>query len=588
MHDLKLIKEILYTANYLNMKTKTAKNVSLIAIASIGVMACNPLNKMSKKAEEVNYTVTPNPIEMHGDSVEITVKGSYPAKYFHKKAVVDIKPTFYADGNGVLDFETITLVGQDAEGEGRKVNYDKGGSFTYVTKVPYTDDIQFGEVKAKVIGKFKSKEKELTEVKVADGTIITPNLVHPDDKPILGSDEFSRITTDVHKAEIHYLINSAYVRPAELRDSDVSEMFGAVKEKSKDEKYSFKKLTVSAYASPDGEISFNESLADDRAKSAGDAVKRQLNRNRVKIENEADFYNLVGKGEDWDGFKAAMQASDIEDKNLIIRVLEMYDDKQKREEEIKNLAETYEVLKDKILPGLRRSQLALSIDKVGKTDEQISELAANNPSELNVEELLYAATLTDDMNAKFDIYQSVVKVFPDDWRGYNNSGYIKLMQNDLTAAKNHFNQAEAKAQGNPVIMNNLGVIARLEGDRAKAAEYYSKASGAGDEVNYNMGILNILDGDYSSATSNLSGFKTLNTALAQILNGQSEQALKTIDASDDKTAAKAYYLKAISGARSNNKELMMNNLKTAVSKDPALKDRAKKDAEFLNFDLSTL
>lgn len=570
------------------MKANTAKNVSLIAIASLGVMACNPLNKMSKKAEEVNYTVTPNPIEMHGDSVEITVKGSYPAKYFHKKAIVDIKPAFYADGNNVLDFETITLVGQDAEGEGRKVNYDKGGSFTYVTKVPYKDEIQYGEVKAKVIGKFKSKEKELTEVKVADGTIITPNLVHPDDKPILGSDEFNRITTDVHKSEIHYLINSAYVRPAELRDSDVDEMFKAIKEKSKDEKYNFKKLDVSAYASPDGEISFNESLADDRAKSAGDAVKRQLNRNRVKIENESDFFNLVGKGEDWAGFKSAMQASDIEDKNLIIRVLEMYDDKQKREEEIKNLAETYEVLKDKILPNLRRSQLSLSIDKVGKTDEQIAALAAENPSELNIEELLYAATLTDDMDAKFDIYQSAVKVYPEDWRGYNNSGYIKLMQNDLAAAKNHFNQAEAKAQGNPVIMNNLGVIARLEGNRAKAAEYYSKASGAGDEVNYNKGILNIMDGDYSAATSNLSGFKTLNTALAQILNGQTDQALKTIDASDDKTAAKAYYLKAIAGARSNNKELMMNNLKTAVSKDPALKDRAKKDAEFLNFDLSTL
>lgn len=570
------------------MKANTAKNVSLIAIASLGVMACNPLNKMSKKAEEVNYSVTPNPIEMHGDSVEITVKGSYPAKYFHKKAVVDIKPAFYADGNNVLDFETITLVGQDAEGEGRKVNYDKGGSFTYVTKVPYQSEIQYGEVKAKVIGKFKSKEKELTEVKVADGTIITPNLVHPDDKPILGSDQFKRITTDVHKSEIHYLINSAYVRPAELRDSDIKELFDAIKEKAKDEKYSFKKLDVSAYASPDGEISFNENLADDRAKSAGDAVKRQLNRSRVKIENESDFMNLVGKGEDWSGFKAAMQASDIEDKNLIIRVLEMYDDKQKREEEIKNLAETYEVLKDKILPNLRRSQLALSVDKVGKTDEQIASLAAESPSDLNIEELLYSATLTDDMNAKFDIYQSAVKVYPEDWRGYNNSGYIKLMQNDLQAAKNHFGQAEAKSQGNPVIMNNLGVVARLEGNRAKAAEYYDKASGAGDEVNYNKGILNILGGDYAAATSNLSGFKTLNSALAQLLNGQNDQALKTIDASDDKTAAKAYYLKAIAGARSNNKELMMNNLKTAVSKDPAMKNRAKKDAEFLNFDLSTL
>jgi Flp pilus assembly protein TadD len=570
------------------MKANTARNLSLVVAASLGVMACNPLNKMAKNSNDVNYSVTPDPLEMHGDSVEITVKGSYPAKYFNKKAVVDVKPVFVSDGQEVKDFETITLVGQEAEEDGRKVNYDKGGSFTYVTKVPYKPEMMSGELKAKIVGRYKSKSQELANVKVADGTIVTPNLVEDDDKPILGADEFQRITTDVHNAQIHYLINSSYVRPSELRKEDMEELIDMIEKKAADSNYVFKKADIQAYASPDGELSLNEDLAEDRAGSAAKALKRQMRKADAEKGTKDEFYNLVGKGEDWKGFKKAMQASDIEDKDLILRVLEMYQDVQKREQEIKNLAETYTVLKDEILPELRRSQIALSIDKVGKSDEQIAQLAADSAEGLNVEELLYAATLTDDLNKKLEIYKKAAKIYPNDWRGHNNAGYVKLMQNDVSAAKSYFEAAQSKASGNPVVMNNLGVIARLSGDRNAAMDYYNKANGAGDEVNYNKGIVNILNGNYDAATSNFSSFNSVNKALAQILAGSADQAVRTIDDSDEKTTAKAYYLKAIAGARTNNKELVMNNLKTAISKDPAMKDRAMKDAEFIDYDLSTL
>ena len=570
------------------MKANTARNLSLVVAASLGVMACNPLNKMAKNSNDVNYSVTPDPLEMHGDSVEITVKGSYPAKYFNKKAVVDVKPVFVSDGQEVKEFETITLVGQDAEEEGRKVNYDKGGSFTYVTKVPYKPEMMSGELKAKIVGRYKSKSQELATVKVADGTIVTPNLVEDDDKPILGADEFQRITTDVHNAQIHYLINSSYVRPSELRDEDMEKLIEMIEKKAADSNYVFKKADIQAYASPDGELSLNENLAEDRAGSAAKALKRQMRRADAEKGTKDEFYNLVGKGEDWKGFKKAMQASDIKDKDLILRVLEMYQDVQKREQEIKNLAETYTVLKDEILPELRRSQIALSIDKVGKSDEQIAQLASDSAKGLNVEELLYAATLTDDLNKKLEIYKKAAKIYPDDWRGHNNAGYVKLMQNDVSAAKSYFEAAQSKASNNPIVMNNLGVIARLNGDRNAAMDYYNKANGAGDEVNYNKGIVNILNGNYDAATSNFSSFNSVNKALAQILAGSADQAVRTIDDSDEKTTAKAYYLKAIAGARTNNKELVMNNLKTAISKDPSMKDRAMKDAEFIDYDLSTL
>ncbi|MDR9399450.1 MAG: hypothetical protein RI562_10340 [Salibacter sp.] len=570
------------------MKANTARNLSLVVAASLGVMACNPLNKMAKNSNDVNYSVTPDPLEMHGDSVEVTVKGSYPAKYFNKKAVVDVKPVFVSDGQEVKEFETITLVGQDAEEDGRKVNYDKGGSFTYVTKVPYKPEMMSGELKAKIVGRYKSKSQELANVKVADGTIVTPNLVEADDKPILGSDEFQRITTDVHNAQIHYLINSSYVRPSELRDEDMEKLIEMIEKKAADSNYVFKKADIQAYASPDGELSLNEDLAKDRAESAAKALKRQMRKADAEKGTKDEFYNLVGKGEDWKGFKKAMQASDIKDKDLILRVLEMYQDVQKREQEIKNLAETYTVLKDEILPELRRSQIALSIDKVGKSDEQIAQLAADSAKGLNVEELLYAATLTDELNKKLEIYKKAAKIYADDWRGHNNAGYVKLMQNDVSAAKSYFEAAQSKASNNPIVMNNLGVIARLNGDRSTAMDYYNKANGAGDEVNYNKGIVNILNGNYDAATSNFSSFNSVNKALAQILAGSADQAVRTIDDSDEKTTAKAYYLKAIAGARTNNKELVMNNLKTAISKDPAMKDRAMKDAEFIDYDLSTL
>ena len=563
------------------------RNITVALAMVATIVACNPLNKMEKNAETASYQAAPNPLEMHGDSVKVTITGKIPAKYLAKKAAIKVTPVFEADGQVVKTLDAFVLVGEGSDFEGQKINFEEGGSFTYDYTYAYADNMERGVLKAKLEGLFKTKTKEIGTFDIAEGTNITPKLVMSDDKPILGTDNFERITPFTQSAEVLYTIQSSSVRSSELNKEEVKNMIDGIKTNAKDTSVVFKGLTVQSYASPDGELTINEDLADNRAKSASDVIKRQLKRSKVDSASNDSFYTLEGKGEDWNGFKQKMEASDIEDKQLIIRVLEMYEDPAKREAEIKNLAETYTEVKEIILPPLRRSQITLNMERVGRSDEQITALVNSDPAQLSIEENLYAATLTDDLNKKLAIYTKAAELYPSDWRAVNNMGYIYLMQNKLGEAESNFNKAKG-INADPVVMNNIGVIASLKGDRVAARSAYSQASGAGDEVNYNLGILDIKDGDYPSAVGNMGSYKTLNLALAQILNGDFETALSTIDDSEEAASAQAYYLKAIVGARTDKEDMLMKNLKQAVNKDASLKDKAMKDVEFIKADLSSL
>lgn len=569
------------------MKLAIIKKISIALTMVVAFIACNPLNKMEKNAETATYKAAPNPLEMHGDSVAVVISGKIPVKYLAKKAAIRVTPVFEADGKVVKTLDPFVLVGEDSDFEGKKITFETGGSFSFDYTYAYEDNMERGVLKAKLEGLFKTKTKEIGVFDIAEGTNITPKLVQSDEKPVLGKDNFQRIVPMNANAEILFTIQSSIVRSSEISDQDVKDITAIIKANAKDTTIIFKGLTVQAYASPDGELTKNESLADNRAKSASAVLKKQLNRNKVGAAKVEGFYTLEGKGEDWDGFKQKMQASNIEDKQLIIRVLEMYSDPAKREAEIKNLSETYLEVKETVLPPLRRAQMVLKMDKVGRSDEQITAQFNADPSVLSLEEILYAATLTNDLNQKLAIYTKAAELHTSDWRPANNMGYINLLQNKLTEAEANFNKAKGIKE-DAVIWNNLGIIYRLKGDRAAALTSYQKANGAGAEVNYNMGILNIMDGDYSTAINNFGQYKSLNLALAQILDGNTEAALKTIDESDDSSSAQAYYLKAIIGARSANNDLMMKNLKLAINKDNSLKAKALKDVEFIKADLSNL
>ncbi len=304
---------------------------------------------------------------------------------------------------------------------------------------------------------------------------------------------------------------------------------------------------------------------------------------KAKVDGSAEgFFDLKNTPEDWEGFKALMEASSIQDKELILRVLSMYSDPEVREKEIKNMSETFKVIADDILPQLRRSKIAVNVELIGKSDEEIAELAASNPSELNEEELLYAATLTEDLDKQLSIYKSATTAFPQSWRGYNDVAYVLVKQDKIDDAKVALDKANELSTGNAVINNNLGVIALRNGDIAKAEEYFGAAAGVGTELDNNLGILSIHKGDYDAAMRYFGNSTSCNAALAKILAEKYDAALSTLNANTKEIGFK-YYLKAICGARTADNDLMFDSLRKAVELDGSLKAAAAKDMEFGKF-----
>ena len=564
------------------MKKNSIKSFAFVGLAAVTAVACNPLKNMTKRADEVKYTVTPSPLEMHGDSVEVNIAGTIPPKFFNKKVSVEITPTINYEG-GEKSLDKIILAGESSEVTGQKIKYETGGSFSFTDKIAYIKGMDVATLNASAVGKYKAVEKSFDPVQIATGTVVTPMSAMDDDMAIVGADNFTKTTAMNSSAVINYAKNKSNVRSSETSDEDVKAMKTWATKMAKNPMFVFKGADVMAYASPEGEISLNANLANQRASSGASAVNSMLRRAKVKAASGADFFTKNGKGEDWDGFKTAMQSSDIKDKDLILRVLSMYEDNSKREQEIRNLAATFVVIQESILPNLRRSEVNLKGEMTSFSDEKIKDFSTSNPDTLSAEELLYAATMFTDLQKKVGVYKTFAKSFPNDWRGPNNVGYIQTMQNLMSEAKANFDKANSLSPNNPVINNNLGVYERAMGNDSKAMEYYAAANGAGAAVGANMGYLQMLKGDYSSAVASYASTKSYNAALAQTLNGDYQTALQTIDGSSTANSAESLYLKAIIGARMADKNMMISSLKASIAANGAMKAKAKKDAEFSKY-----
>jgi len=566
------------------------QNIALSILAVSGLSACAGLGSMVKKYDKlVKYEVKPSPLEMHGDTVVVTVSGTYNPKYFAKKVSLTITPVLKYNG-GEKALKSVEVHGEKVkDGTGKSVAFNAGGSFSYHDMVAYIPEMKNCELVLKIQGKQGSKTKDFPEKKIADGTIITPLLVKNDEKPMLGKHNFQKTYPVTQKTEIFFLVNTANVRSSEVRGNSMTATKKFIKEKRLAKGFSFKGASVSAYASPDGELSLNENLAENRAKAT---VKYYSNlaKRRAKDKNQLipgadakDFYTTTTTAEDWDGFKSHMQASNIADKELILRVLEMYPDGVKREQEIKNLSATYKEVSEQILPKLRRSIITWNCEQVSRSDEEISKFASTTPDSLTNNEILYAATLVNDINAKLSIYKNADRLYgAKDWRCSNNIGYGNIMLNKSADAKTALDKAKGLNADAPAVNNNLGILARWSGERVKAMDYYNKA-GSGSEVSHNKGIVNIRDGKYGDAVGNFGSENSFNSALAKVLAGNGDDALSTLDASPEKDDALSYYLKAIVGARKGTADLLITNLKTAISKDASFKNKAKEDLEFFKF-----
>jgi tetratricopeptide (TPR) repeat protein len=580
------------------MKKKSLQSLSILGLAALGVAGCNGFSKMLKNANQITYSVTPNPLQDNGDSVAINISAHYPAKYFPKKAALSVTPTLKLSDGSNVDLKTVNLVGDKAKGEGIKVGYDNGGTVNFNQKVAFSNGMKMDELDVKA--NLTNNKKDFPVVKIADGTIATALLIQNDDKLIAAKDKFQKTIPESDTTHIYYLISQSGVRPAQM-NSDEMKKFKAFVKTGTMEGYTWDGTIIDAWASPDGETAMNEHLADDRAKSAIKAMKEMLK--GVKIEDEVtdpqgkkmkvkilldsklwgdDFYKVGKTGLDWDGFKTNVQNSGIKDKDLILRVLTMYTDHDQRMKEIKNMTKTYTELADDVLPKLRRAIIILNAEKKSRSDAQLTALSASHPDSLSVEELLYAATLTTDMNQKLSIYKAAEKQNPTDWRCANNAGYAEMALNKVSDADADFQTADHLSPNNPAVQNNLGVVARWKGDRKGAMAYYAKATGAGTEVAYNMALVDIQTGNYADASNNTGSYNTFNASLAKVLNNDASGAKSVLDASNDQSAM-AFYLRAIICARTGDKTGMVTNLKTAINKDASLRAMAQTDCEFLKY-----
>lgn len=536
---------------------------------------------MAKKEATVEYNVSPNPLEMHGDSVAVTITVKYPAKYFAKKAVLTVTPEC-----GGHKFKSVTLLGEKAEGTGTHIAYKTGGSYTYTDKVAYTPEMKDADLNLAATGQVKKKTKDMPTRMIGHGTIITPYLLKNDDKPIIGKDQFQKTVPVTAEGQTHFVISStAYIAKKDIKGEDMKPVNDFMTAHRTDANMEIKNISVSSYASPDGESGANGKLAEDRFNKTSKDLQANFKNNKTGYEpaTKPEFYEKQVTAEDWPGFQQLVSASNIKDKDLILRVLSSYPDGEKREQEIKNMSATYVELAKDILPQLRRSVVTVNAIKHNRSDARILELARSTPDSLSVEEILYAATLTTDLSEKLNFYKASERMYGSDWRTSNNVGCILLQQNKLQDAKAEFAKADKLSPNNPIIMNNMGIVQRWEGDRKMAKETLNKAKSAGPEVSYNLGLIAVQDGQYSDAVSDFGSNQTFNVALAKVLAGDLDGALTTIDKSSEKEDALSYYLKAIIGARKGNKDVLINNLRTAISKDPSLKDKAKSDVEFLKY-----
>ena len=546
-------------------------------LAAVLLAGCS-LPKMIKTIEDVKLEVNPSPVVLQGDEVSIDITGNFPPKYFAKKVTVEATPVLVWDG-GEAAFETVKFQGVDAAGNGTVVSWENGKSISYMAKVPYEAAMKDNaRLELRMSGAQGDKTGDFPAVELSLGVMATQDLVQPDEQFVIAPDNFQRVMTYVQDLTFNYNYQSSAVKRAEYNDEDWKAAKDLMALAASADSVSVVSVATSSYASPEGEINLNEDLAMKRANSANKAVSRELARKKIDLDEAA--LRAMPKGEDWEGFKKAMRASEIADKDLILRVLEMYSDKNKREEEIKNIAKTYSEIEERILPDLRRSQVAITYTVSGYTDEELVDMSKNNADMLTVEELLFAATLFDDLNDQLEVYQNTTRVHADDFRGHNNVGVTLMAMGRMKQAGDAFGAAQTLNSGNGIVQTNVGALARQNGDMDAAETAYGKASGS-PELSYNKGVLAIAQGNYGRAISSMGNNTSLNLALAKILNDDANGARTTLENSGDDSAM-ASYLLAICAARLKDNAGVKKNIDAALAKDPTLRARAQNDLEFRN------
>jgi len=560
------------------MKNLTRLFVLLLAV--VLVSSCSGLNKMKKNANLVKYEVTPKVLETHGGIVAAQVNATYPEKYFDKNTTLKITPVLVYEGGETAFDELISAQGEKVQSNNKLISWT-GGSVTWNGDVEYKPAMKTSEFMLRIEATRKGKILAFDPVKLADGVIATSTLVANDAKGIVIKDSYQRILPDQKVADILYLINNSDVRSSELKAEDIAALKNYIAKVAEDPRMEFKGFTTSSYASPDGALDLNEKLSGNRDKSAVKLVNKEFG--KVPELADKNLFKSVVTAEDWDGFKSLVEGSAVQDKDLILRVLSMYQDPAVREKEIKNMSTAFEVLAKDILPQLRRSKFIVDVNLVGLSDDEIlAAMRGGDVTNLSVDHMLYGASLTTDVEEQLKFYQMAVAKDAKDYRALNDVAYTYLKLGKADEAIASLEKAKA-IQNNDVVKNNMGFAYLLKGDKTNAAEYFNSMSASTPESKYGLGVIAIIEGKYDQAVNLLGTEPSYNLGLAQILKGDLNKAKVTLDAVKPCKTGAPSYLKAVLGARLEDRDYLLNNLREAVNYNAEWKNYAKTDLEFAKY-----
>ena len=549
--------------------------MTLLLIVGVAIFSTSCSNKL-KPLNQNNFNVTPSPIETVGNKIPVTINGTFPEKWFHKNAIVTITPVLKYGNNQEVMGTPYSFQGEKVSGNRVTVPQSRGANMTMNSTFDYVPDMLSSELYLRFDGRVKNKRSNLPDLKVADGVVATSALADvKTTAPSVAPDAFQRIIEDVQEASIMFVIEQAKLRDSELNKTDVTDWKRRVEEAFNDPKQNVN-VEVSAYASPDGGFSYNERLAAQREKNTSKYLEGEMSKRNIDTDVYAHY-----TAQDWEGFRQLVSASNLQDKELILRVLQMYPDTETREREIKNISYVFEDLAETILPQLRRSRLIANIEIIGKSDEEIMAAWNNNPKVLTVEELLYGSTLTSDDAVKQRIYQYATANFSNDYRGWNNLGTMFFKQGDYAKAAQSFDRAAQVNPSAPEVNMNKALLAILENDLNKANELLGKSAGA-DGLDSAMGLLSLLQGNYNQAVNAYGNNVSNNAGLAHLLMRDYNKAKQTLDAVENPDAITAYLL-AIIASRTNNFNDVMSNLRMAIGRDRTIATKALNDLEFAKY-----
>ena len=545
----------------------------LVALLVLAFSSCSKMGELSPDY----FTTNPEVLEAIGGKVPVTITGKFPEKYFKKNATVEVTPVLRWEG-GEAKGQPATFQGEKVKGNDQTISYKTGGTYTMKASFDYVPEMAKSELYLDFKIKKGKKEYTIPSVKIADGVIATSELPTVNSaNAAYAPDAFQRIIKQAKEAQIMFLIQQANLRASELKSDSLKAFHKQVVAVAGDTKnYKLNNIEISAYASPDGGVELNTTLAENRQNNTEKYMNQQLKKGKIETEVDAKY-----TAQDWDGFQELVSKSNIQDKDLILRVLSMYNDPEQRETEIKNISSVYKTLADEILPQLRRARLTANYDVIGRSDEEINAAFDTDAKVLSNDELLYAATLTNDNARKEAIYKKTVELYPNDFRAYNNLGMMAYANGDLATAENYFKQAASKNANAAEVNTNLGLIELTKGNVANAETYLSKSTGA-NTANEALGNLYIKQGQYDRAVQAFGDTKTNSAALAQILAKDYNKAKSTLSAVKNPDAY-TNYLMAIVGARTNNADLVKSSMDKVKQQDAALAAKAQNDREFAKY-----